>query len=73
MDNWELAHRIVSELNVNGAGLGNASIYIVMNVLDNQSSGLTPRALDAACTCAKNPIIKPVNGVCPVCEGTPRQ
>ena len=28
---------------------------------------------DGACTCAKNPIIKPVNGVCPVCNGTPRR
>ena len=32
-----------------------------------------PLALDGACTCAKNPIIKPVNGICPVCNGTPRQ
>lgn len=28
---------------------------------------------DGACTCAKNPIIKLVNGVCPVCNGTPRR
>ena len=35
--------------------------------IKNEAQQIT---MDGHCTCAKNPIIKPVDGICPVCNGT---
>lgn len=51
MSNWEKAQYIVEQLNLKGAGLGNASWAIVSKALDDLEAAQPLRAVDAPKSC----------------------
>ena len=68
MSNWEKAQYIVEQLNLKGAGLGNASWAIVSKALDDLEAAQQRFAPDVAICedCKKNPALEGCS-VCAEC------
>ena len=70
MTNWEIAERIYEDLNKKGAGLGNASIPIIVSTLETLKAKifLQPDVIKSGCEHKSRWVGKAVIEYCGDCE-----